>query len=407
MSIKRVRMKFQKNVLNGLSLLMIIGGLFLSYHLPAMTCSPCLASVGETAWTLADRLLATQQIGKQFGQVDVPITITSAGIYSLCEDLLSTSSQPVITITGDDVLLNLACHAVTVTQQAEAAHIGISVLADRVAIGNGRMVAQEGDLGLQPVTLIALNGVHDITIDDVYFAGTSGITSDFNIGSKAVDIDATSFSIVVYNCAFQNVAYGTFLSTATQVIISNCNFSSTIAAAVRTAASRMLVEECHFFGRSTIQVVEGRDITLSHCSIAHSNTTIAAIDIQAAGTPGSIPTDIVVRDCIVNGTVATSQQGISVSSGAIGIVVEHCLVSDTAGDGMNITGTNVVVRGCTVNTAGGDGISVAGTSFNVFVQNCEVANSGGSNYVGVNPFLITTGLAATATSSYWMDVSLP
>lgn len=392
---------------SSMKLLIAIGCMFFSQSVHTMTCNPCLASIGESVWTLCDRLLATQCVGTTIRQSDVPFTITEPGIYSLCEDLLSTAPGSTIVINSDDVLLNLACHAITVTQVAAGQHIGININGNRVAVGNGRMIAQEDPAaGLANVRLISMSGVREVIVDNINFFGTSDPESGFDIGSTAIGVGTNSTNVVVHDCTVENIAVGTLVGTATQVIISKCKFENTQQVGVfcNVNPNGILVEDCLFVGGRFMRVFGGNNITMRRCVGSQATIGSSAIALDAtANTPSS---NIIISDCIVNGTTDVGQDGIVVLE-VTGVIIENCLVNNTAGNGMTITGTDIVVRGCTVNCADGDGINVAGSSFNVFVQNCEVANSTGSNFVGVNPVVITSGVSSTTASNYWMDVSLP
>lgn len=389
--------------------MLLIGLLFAVHGVHAMTCNPCLSSVGESVWTQLDRLLATQCVGTTIRQSDVPFTITEPGIYSLCEDLRSVSPAPVINITGDNVLLNLACHSIIVTQSSMTS-VGVGVSGDRVVVRNGSLVASEGDAGLSPIFLLNIIGTHGGVIEDLSFSGTSDPINSFNIGSAGVRV-VNSTNLVVSDCTFQNISVGATIITSTQIIVADCKFENTTQAAFFPGAmsAGITCDHCQFTGGRFSRISGGDNVTLCRFVGVRSTLGLSAVTIDAAD--GS--QDVVVRDCEINGTEFPGEIGIEVvpaiaGPGVVtGVILENCMVNNTDGHGMSITGTNIVVRSCTVNSAGGSGIIVAGSSFNVFVQNCEAANSIGANFVIPAPITITSGEAAIPGSNYWMNVSLP
>lgn len=398
----------------------------LSVHLFCSVYVPLVSTPGMNTWSLVDQVRATTG-GVIIRASDLPITISSPGIYSIGENITWTGGSPAITINSEQVIINLAGHTIYDDSSTNSPIIqdngGAIVL-------NGNMVV----LNARPINLI--NG-QLLGASHINFSRSPA--SVLLNGDAGIQILTVNTGCVVDNCTFvfldAGIVAGSLLpSFARGVLIKDCYFGDMNIAGVQGFAGGALitsitVDHCFFNGGD--RAILGTDspywIIFNSTFENQGVNGNACIDISNAAT-------VYIEHCVLD---STGRFAVDTGASAINITattqtqIFNTNIINPSGDGININGSvnvasilnstvqvsdgsgivinpsnltfEVLIQSNKINSCTLDGINVPAVG-NTFVYNNTVVGCA-TNYVNVNPVLITTTDASTATASYYQNVS--
>jgi len=395
--------------------------LALPYQIISVPCVPCVGvpPPPQSLWSLVADIYATQCIGTL---ISGPITITTPGIYTVCQDITSATAGPLITIaTGNaqaPVLINLACHTISITNVAGQAIVGsngslfsvingtiISTVAGTLPLVQGAIdvVGVDFAAAVTPNTLTAISAPAGAVPTDLIPRVTNCSFRSFNTGISSVgsflEVDNSYFVGGVTGISMTGASGSLRLTRSTvgaQGVGSCVNFT------VAGGSSLCVIDNCEFASTSLTAaavVVSGTALNLSNSIFQASagavlatglfpvtaGTTAVIKNCEARGggvagaTYGILSYDAVdVTNCIAQGALL----GAGVSGLIIGtsgsVSVDNFRASSLSGQGWGIgTCNTAVVRNCivqgTLGVVGGNACGFSDTS-NVYMEGCIVDN---------------------------------
>jgi parallel beta-helix repeat protein len=366
--------------------------------------------------------LAPCLLGSTITQSMAPYTITTSGYYTLCGDITINSMSPAITISANNVTLDLNGYTITNSQ-------GRGILCNavtNVAIMNGSIMPLQEAIAI-------LGGCQDVFVQSIQainsaqpafnIVGSTGIMLEYCTSSNwnsttvpstpttAVYV-GTSGDVIVRNCIVNSIRnplfiYGLTTSDPTGPIeISNCTVTDTVSAG--------------FYILNTTGYTSGPifDVTLQNCL---ADTTGTGFLIQGAGTAPHYSIGPTLVRCTAQNTtqfgfsfnsiqqtvMSDCMSIISVLSGVAfnGVINSVCqrILSQQApsGSGFEIlNATNCTFRSCTV-TNNLNGFFIASTTSAVTLDNCLASNNSGPgiNNSGSNVTIVDTRSSNGATTT--------
>lgn len=368
--------------------------LILSVDLRAMACDSCIAVPPISTWQLLDQLKSTLCEDIIISQDDVPYAITEPGVYALCEDLVNVGDVPIITIDSEDVVLNLACHNMEVTQGV-IQNAAIRIVSGSPRIYNGKIKTDTSGMTPVPLAIDGSGNIHDI---------------QFTLANNSfgVNLDGTA-NAYIHDCRFNNGEYAIIIQNdSNRTLIEHCEFISTnsISIFARDGSDTIAIEDCFFYiGSNAIFVEDNRGTTIQNCIFKNVgndpvNRVITGVNVER----------MLIRNVTINETGV--RVGFVPDIDAIRITgpdTQDVLIVDTVIEqptGFGIiadAGDQITVCRCIVQHAFLTGIDVSGAT-EAFVNSCKVVGFAGSTYAGVPAILIATTDADVAAANYWMNI---
>jgi hypothetical protein len=272
----------------------------------------------------------------------LPFAITASGSYYLTSNLTGVSGQHGITISVDNVSVDLNGFTMTgVAGAKDGIYASAAVKAIRV---------HNGTVAQWPLEGIALENASASQLDHLRAIGNHG--NALLLGASSTILDCV---------AMQNLSYG-IITPFGRCLVQRCICTGNSAGALILSDSR--VEDCNFSGNTGVYGVSlGTGCVISG-STANSNASHGIVTDD-----GSI-----VTNCTTQGN---SLDGIHAGSSCI------VINSSSRNNGTGTTGSGILtdirasISGCTAIGNKGDGIVFSGDSF---VLNNHASTNGGAGF---------------------------
>lgn len=293
-----------------------------------------------------------------------PITISSPGSYALRSNLTVPGATPAITITADNVTLDLNGFSINGAGGAAVGIHGISApdpAQRNITVRNGIVRNFAGDgINLQGRG----HTVQDIKASD---NASTGIT--ISEGSTVQRCVSTANSVgigtgtgchVLQNVCSSNTVHGISVAQANTVSQNTC--ANNLSAGIEAQGRALLSENTCSFNDAGIDASGDATIKGNNCT---ANTTIGIG---------------VVNDCFVLNNHASSNGSIGIFAGGSRSVISDNICTKNGSDGIKsapANSRNVITRNaCTGNTGAGINLTVTGTGA-FFMSNITGGNTGG------------------------------
>lgn len=401
-------------LLRGLLLMLILCANSFIY---GSACMPKAIAANTNFWITLDYQQALL-CGDNFHiieQADIPITITSPGLYCLAETIVSsaTTDTPITVSHVTNVLIDLNNRGIIKdlpTDGTDRAMIYIEG-SKNVGVGNGFLrtttsASPSGDL----ISIWAQTST-SLLFDNVQCVGN--LEEDtLSIGlytDRCNSINANNYRVI-------DMATGFILQDTTNAILENC-----LATPVYTNG---------FVVTHTSNI-----ITLVNC-IAYSCTNAGFL---IGTSPNDVIIDVIFDQCIASAcnldttTTTNTTSGFSIQNaqaingvtfrrciaqdnhyngfeqlGGTGIIMNECFANGNTFDGFQITGSDtehVELRSCVAMGNGRNGIiAINGPVSSQIAINCIAANNiTGTQIIGFSTLTTTSALISTGTGNYWYN----
>lgn len=341
-------------------------------------------------------------------QDDIPLVIYKSGEYVLKKSVYFKKSGSAITITADNVKLNLRNASIFLTDPTST---GITVQgatevvieADKIIntspltqTGNGIAILNSNDVIIRQIfTENSFNGLLIANSTDV-----SVFQSQFSRPSNAGANVVVSTDVLFDSCDFTGSANnGAIFTGANQDCkIVNCSFpDAEFTNLLVQQISGMVVEKCSFtnvggdptkpnlvqFGDVNGQIAN--NVIFQECTIVNRPAPGGNTNPEGLGLTNA--SGVLVDSCVIDIDNTGQPQEIDLSGIHIGdgsgvqvgsnVTIRNTICKGPSTDGFypDIGSSNIVIDSCLASNALKDGIFLAGTSASV-VQNCTVVNNG-------------------------------
>ncbi|MDR3550477.1 MAG: right-handed parallel beta-helix repeat-containing protein [Candidatus Babeliales bacterium] len=399
---------------------------------------------------------------KHIDQDDIPFVIKHSGNYQLSEDIVFNGAGSAITINANKVKLFLGTHSITLSDpngvgifvnnssefEIESDKIENISLAPQDGIGICVTDANKG-LIKNVFTVNHFNGLliqnsTDICVESSQFLDAVGGAA-FVEGSTNVCFDSCVFANSGYgliftgtnqDCSVLNSEFpsSTFSNLLVQqmngMMLQNCSFSNVAGdpaklnlvqfgdALPEQLCNDVIIKNCTIVNRPAhtptlgntapegLGIYQGSGFLVESCVIDIDNTNqdpaadLSGIHISnpGLGTLGTIASNVMVRNCVVQGPAT---DGVYPDVGSSGVVIDNCLVTGAQKDGIFLAGTTAsTVKNCTVVNNGTNGIFLGEVSVGNSVNN-NIVDGNGLNPIlsSIPPFGSGIGIASDSTTN--------
>lgn len=380
----------------------------------AKVCAACptqAALPNTSAWAIADLIQATicGPTTNIISQQSIPLTITTPGVYCLCETITSGPLDPSpISITAtNDVFIDLNKHTIIkkIPTDGVDRHI-INILgSDNVTVANGFLKGEDSVSPSGFVRCINITNSHGITIYNVHFAG---------LDARGVHMNGSSHC-VFHDCIALRTGTAFFASgTCSNTVFRDCS-------AMETNEAGVAQSQIGFF-------IDGNSHSFFGCS---ARTCGAGFVIGSGGGGGPTGFDTVIEACVCAGCPnGTGNAGAFDPSPADNVVVRECIAQNTVVSEFSISGisTRCTFMNDTANESGFRGFFLGGGTTNSTILGCVSSNNvlegyltadGTTNhafncYAGKNGTVGFSGfttpeftISTLLSANYWDNVSFP
>lgn len=269
----------------------------------------------------------------------VPYTITKSGKYCVKKDLVFSGTGAAITITANNVTLNLHNHDLT--------------LNDLSAVG------------------ILATGVRELTIENDIIQTLTVSTINTNAAIQLVSGE----KVTLKNIFTKNTFYGVLIQSSSNVLVTHSEFKdhiggNTVSGTIydsfgiqADASNNVVIEESTFIGINQISSDSGPigfingclNCRVSKCQLTETNLLLAR---QING--------LIIEDCLFQGP-ATAQYGLI----QLGASASTALAND------------VIIRNCTMISQSltiGPSVIAAGRGSNCLIENCSLDLSANNQF---------------------------
>lgn len=402
----------------------------------------CLDTQQEFAatWTIINSLTVSFPCQNviQIKQSDLPLVITtSSTTYCLSADVTYTGTGSAITITADQVMLDLNNKQIDISGGSATNAIVVNGAQD-VVVTNGTIIAQTG---VNTQDVISLVNARNTVVSECVI----------NNGDRAIGI-TTSQDCIIDSCVTLNpTSTGIFVLTSTHIGIENCITQSGVFGIDIENSNNCLV--ANYSGNNAItcciNLFNDRDISISLASLngnaigiqmqSCNNTLINQCQILNSTNQGinvlNNCNNLVISDCMLNvggDLIVLNGPGInnvkiircqlqqsSGGNGAIYILnggteflIEECIIDKTTGPGINVTSFGsalafIAIKSCQILNAINLPIIISNSKFGL-IEDCLIANSTGGGIVatGSSDFVIRQSVIRNCTGSPALQTSL-
>ncbi len=338
------------------------------------SCTPLQGLTGSSVWKLADDILSSNGANTVIYQKDVPYTIPEPGAYAVGQNLVSTSSIPIITNNFPDVVIDLKNHTLLAGgSNATAISLGSD---SNTTIRNGWI--------LNFASGIAVNGAQGLSIENITFSLSSVLSI---LATNASNIEIYDSTICGIN--FNNIE---------SVIMRDCDiyslaFTSTI---LITNSSYVAIEDFVSYSGTYI-FMNVTDSIMNHGTYYGRPGSVMALFTNCSH---NIISNIIRKDAaqlaIIEGTSLgntfdnnimqnLSTPGISIGTGAVGTRILSCLLQSIS------TGTTGIFN---------NGIDTE--VYNTMFRTVPAGAVGGTPLVG--GLVITGTNVSNNNANYWQNL---
>jgi hypothetical protein len=357
-------------------------------------------------------------IGTSISISDLPLTIGTPGVYTVCESLNYTglAATPAITIAANNVVLDfngysltstnsqgVVCHGqtnVTIRNGTIQVHAGVeSILVDTTSQGvslRNLTLYQPSDVG------IVINGCFGVTIEQCTCEGYNGVASGYATPA-AIYITGSSGGVTVKECVVTSLTgaipqrgIAVLGSGAGGVEIQSCSVYTTatnneafrISSSTSTALSNVFLKNCLALQSAGFLATQtsgsGPGPVFEHC-VAENGTTGFVVSNTSA---------TMLANCISSNN---SGIGFSFDNKTTQTLALLCSSQDGGAAGFTIAGAGTTVRWCTASNNTGTGFNVVGGSSTI-IDGCLASNNAiGISNGGTSTYILDTRSQSAAT----------
>ncbi len=338
------------------------------------SCTPLQGLTGSSIWKLADDILSVNGANTIIYQADVPYTIPAPGAYAVGQNLVSTSTIPIITNNFPNVVIDLKNHTLLAGgSNATAISLGSN---SNTAIRNGWI------LDFAPG--IAVNGSQGLSIENITFSLSSVLsilaTNASNIEIYDSTICGINFnnveSVIMEDCDIYAVGANSTILIANSSYVAIRNFVSYSGTYIFSNVTDSIMDHGTYYGRPGS--VMASFTNCSHNIISNIIRKDAAQLAIIAGTSWGNTFDNNIMQNL-------STPGVSIGTGAVGTRILSCLLQSIS--------------------AGATGIFNNGIDtevYNTMFRTVPTGAVGGTPLVG--GLVITGTNVSTNNANYWQDL---
>ena len=331
--------------------------------------------------------------GTTITQAMMPYTISESGVYYVCEALMA-SGAPTISITADNVTLNLNGFTVTSID-----NVGINSTGSGVTLTNGYVVAAETALNFTAGTNITVTNIqssssiingpsqHLFTVNNLQMRDC---IINGNGLSNTLGLFISGDSIYLTNVSVINTGdnYGFQLGPITTVCeLVNClgvNISNHAFAFENINVLR--VRGCTAIGSDNGFAIFGGTAPVFEDCVAQSNS-FAGFWLQTGGV-GSGVTGAVFKDCITD----TNVFGFICDGASTDTVYEGCVANNNTNSGFWMRdGTFTACNHCLASSNAANGFQIDNLSSRTIITDCIAENNAiGITNAGTGTYIVDT-----------------
>jgi len=389
-------------------------------------------------------------------QADIPLTITTSGTYILQENVSYKGHHSAIKIKANNVTVDLNGFSVTVSKRR--AHGILAKNVSNFTVQNGSIMDNAkqqwaSDINIMNAnqgtiqnisTMGNRNGLsiaqsNNIQVLDSNFSGSmqsavmvmdsTNITFNndmFADSNNGLMVSGNSANIMLSNSSFPTAAFSNLLvQQVNGMMVENSTFGNQGGDPAKPnmvqfgdadpsqMANDVIISNSTIINRPALGgntapeglgIYQGSGFIVDSCVIDIDNTgqdqaaDLSGIHISnpGLGMNGTIASNVIVRNCIIQGPAT---DGLYPDVGSSGVLLENNLVSGALKDGIFLAGTtNSTVVGNTVVNNGTNGIFLGEVSSSNSIMN-NVVNGNGFNPITASLPPIGNGIAIASDSS--------
>jgi parallel beta-helix repeat protein len=330
----------------------LLSALFAAASFCPLVCSKSLLAQGSLTppGAPAPTMKSLDQVQPRTPISSLPYTISASGSYYLTKNLAAAGGTAGITVSADNVTIDLCGFALTSDGSGSVAGINVPSTQTNLCVRNGTVSGWHNDC------IEAFNAYYSVFENLSLRGSTNSNGLKAGVSSTVKSCTATfnsSFGIgvnggsTVLGCVCDSNGNGIDASRGS--IVLDCTCSGSSGSGISTADS------CTIVNCSAVYNTGGNIITGQSCTVAHCTVNSGGTGIQTS------------NNCLV----------------------ENCTAAGCSGNGINSTSSTV--RGCEVSYCTGAGILV--TSNSMVVRNSLVGNN--SSFSGTQG-----GVVATASGNH-------
>jgi hypothetical protein len=333
-------------------------------------------------------------IGTAITDASLPLSITSPGLYTVCAPLTFDGS-PMITVTADNVCINLGGYTLTTDNRAIVCSSATNVTICNGTIQSGLesiVVTSSSNVLLQYISCyqpsdvaISVTSSGGVIIDHCMIAGYNGTTAFGYISPAALYI-LNSGSVILRDCTVVGVSAGTPVRGIG--IIQNISPTGTGGVGVQHCTVQNTTNEGYLIASGGGNL---DNIVVANCTASNNSTSFSITHTSGSG---SGP---VVEQCIAENSTqgfaisatqgttlnhciaaSNSTSGFSIDAASTQTIISSC-ISQNNFTGFTVNGTRTTFRWCTAvnNTSNGFDLT-SGTALNTVINDCLASRNGGS-----------------------------
>lgn len=288
----------------------------------------------------------------------LPYTISASGSYCLTGNLTATGNTAGITVSADNVTIDLCGFALTGGGSGNVSGINVPSTQVHLCVRNGTVSAWHN------ACIESLNAYFSVfenlrlrgsTNSNGLAAGGGATVKSCTATSNAVVGIGVNGDSTVLNCVCD--ANGTGIATSQGATVLDCTCSDSSGTGISTGYSSTIIN-CTALFNTGGNIITGQSCTVAHCTVNNGGTGIQTSN-----------------NSLVENCTASSCSGIGIISASS--TVRGCEVSNCNAAGIQVSSNSVVVRNSLVgNNSSGSGAQ-GGVSVTASGNRIE-----GNNFVG-------------------------
>ena len=287
-------------------------------------------------------------------QTDIPYTVTASGNYCLAQDVTIGAGDDGITISANDVELDLNGHRLDGAGSADNGVV-LSVGADRITVKNG-FVSGSSISGIQ------LLGNQNVVIDGL-------IISEGQFTSRGIRLEDCNY-VSIKNCdVVKDFSTGIDLLDSNELVVTKCHISNCTngiqASEVQLVVDNCIMTNCSIGFTMPFTTGTGEDVVLRDCLVADSGIGFRLFN-----------SDVFALRCIVK----NSSSGFLTSTFTSNYTYVECQAIGNSQQGFSSPSNNVVYKKCIAHDNGLNGFAVSGLAQNIHFLDCESINNGSDGF---------------------------